>query len=154
MKKISSLFQGINIVAIIGVIISGVSLYINILRQDQSESRPLVINSEKHLANEDIKAGDDTKASAKYSTCDAESVSMSRTGKVNTEITFLNQRDEPVKLYWLDYLGNRKSYGSIQSKDRRTQNTYVTHVWVVADTQDNCLSVYNADEQPRVVEIH
>ncbi|NJN11548.1 MAG: hypothetical protein HC815_27660 [Richelia sp. RM1_1_1] len=50
--------------------------------------------------------------------CEAESVSISRTGKVTTEVTFINQRSVPVKTYWLDYSGKRKFYTQIQPGDR------------------------------------
>ncbi|MUG95159.1 hypothetical protein F7734_23490 [Scytonema sp. UIC 10036] len=86
--------------------------------------------------------------------CNAEGVSISRTGKIATEVTFINQRSQTVKVYWLDYSGKRKFYSSIQPGDRVSQSTYVTHPWVVTDTQDNCLGVYYPDGQPRIVEIN
>lgn len=85
--------------------------------------------------------------------CGSESVSISRSGKVTTEITFINQRQQPVKIYWLDYSGKRKFYAQIQPGDRVVQQTYVTHPWVVTDASNNCLDVYYPDGQPRIVEI-
>jgi hypothetical protein len=93
-------------------------------------------------------------ASAQSKKCNAESVSISRSGEVATEIIFINQRNQPVEVYWLDYSGNRKFYSSIQPKKRLTQSTYVTHPWVVTDTQKNCLGVYYPDGQRRIVELN
>jgi hypothetical protein len=92
-------------------------------------------------------------ANAQSKQCVSESVSSSQNGKIATEITFINQRSAPVKLYWLDYLGQRKFYTLIAPRNRITQSTYVTHPWVITDTNDNCLGVYYPDGQPRIVKI-
>ncbi|BAZ36602.1 hypothetical protein NIES4101_25210 (plasmid) [Calothrix sp. NIES-4101] len=92
-------------------------------------------------------------ASGQSKQCASESVSSSRSGKVSTEITFINQRRQSVKTYWLDYSGKRKFYATIAPGDRVVQQTYVTHPWVVTDTSNNCLGVYYPDGQPRIVEI-
>jgi von Hippel-Lindau disease tumor supressor len=92
-------------------------------------------------------------ANAQSQKCEAESVSISRTGKVTTEITFINQRSVPVKTYWLDYWGKRKFYAQIQPGDKVIQQTYVTHPWVITDVSNNCLGVYYPDGQPRIIEI-
>ncbi|WP_392482944.1 hypothetical protein [Nostoc sp. C110] len=92
-------------------------------------------------------------ANAQSQQCEAESVSISRSGKIATEITFVNQRSTPVRLYWLDYSGQRKFYALIAPNKRITQSTYVTHPWVITGTKNNCLGVYYPDGQPRIVEI-
>ncbi|MEA5618208.1 hypothetical protein VB711_10225 [Cronbergia sp. UHCC 0137] len=92
-------------------------------------------------------------ANAQSKRCESESVSISRSGKIATEITFINQRSTPVKLFWLDYSGQRKFYGLITPSNKITQSTYVTHPWVITDSIDNCQGVYYPDDQPRIVEI-
>ncbi|MEB3180679.1 MAG: hypothetical protein VKL59_16875 [Nostocaceae cyanobacterium] len=92
-------------------------------------------------------------ANAQSKQCASESVSISRSGKIATEITFINQRNAPVKLYWLDYSGQRKFYTLIAPSNRITQSTFVTHPWVITDNNNNCLGVYYPDGQPRIVEI-
>ncbi len=94
-----------------------------------------------------------TAANAQSRKCEAESVSISRTDKITTEITFINQRNVPVKTYWLDYSGKRKFYAQIQPGDKVFQQTYVTHPWVITDVSNNCLGVYYPDGQPRIIEI-
>ena len=74
-------------------------------------------------------------------------------GKIATEVTFINQRNAPVRLYWLDYSGQRKFYALIAPSNKITQSTYVTHPWVITDTNNNCLGVYYPDGQPRIIEI-
>ncbi len=98
-------------------------------------------------------SSDVSAANVQSQKCEAESVSISRTGKVTTEITFINQRSVPVKTYWLDYSGKRKFYAQIQPGDKVVQQTYVTHPWVITDASNNCLGVYYPDGQPRIIEI-
>ncbi|KZL50422.1 hypothetical protein A2T98_07395 [Nodularia spumigena CENA596] len=92
-------------------------------------------------------------ANAQSKQCESEFVSISRSGKIATEITFINQRNASVRLYWLDYSGQRKFYALIAPSNRITQSTYVTHPWVITDSKNNCLGVYYPDGQPRIVEI-
>lgn len=83
--------------------------------------------------------------------CDAESVSNSISGKVSTKITFVNKSNDLIKTYWLDYQGNRTYYYQLKPGQGYTQQTYVTHPWVITDDQDNCLGVYYPDGQARTV---
>ena len=86
-------------------------------------------------------------------TCPAESVSRSISGKVVTKVVFRNKSSKTVKTYWLDYSGKRKFYKQLDPGKGYTQSTYVTHPWVITDASDNCLGVYYPDGQIRTVEI-
>jgi dipeptidyl-peptidase 4 len=49
-----------------------------------------------------------------------------------TEITFINETREPVKLWWVPGGGgNRKEYGSVAPGEKHRQHTFVGHVWRV-----------------------
>ncbi len=106
------------------------------------------------LALSSILVGINSKiADAGAAKCIAESISKSTSGKLTTEITFDNQLKKPVKIYWLNYSGERVFYRQLQSKESYTQQTYVTHPWVVTDVGDACLGVYYPDSKPRVVKL-
>lgn len=92
-------------------------------------------------------------ANAGPARCSAESISKSTSGKVTTKITFDNKLKQPVKIYWLNYSGNRVFYRQLKPRESYTQQTYVTHPWVVTDAGDACLGVYYPDSQPRVVNL-
>lgn len=86
-------------------------------------------------------------------TCPAESVSRSISGKVATRMTFKNRSPKKVKIYWLNYSGKRVFYRQLNPRAGYTQSTYVTHPWVITDASEKCLGVYYPDGQSRTVRI-
>ncbi len=67
----------------------------------------------------------------------------SRTG-AETRLLFINRTEKEVEIFWLDARGNRQSYGKIQPGKRHQQHTYAGHVWLVADSEDKTIAVYEA----------
>ncbi|MDI6102065.1 hypothetical protein QLQ12_25940 [Actinoplanes sp. NEAU-A12] len=65
-----------------------------------------------------------------------------------TEIDFVNHRDEPVVIHWLDYQGTRERYVVLDSGDTRQQPTYVGHPWVVTDVKGQSLVVFLPATRP------
>ncbi|NGO38724.1 prolyl oligopeptidase family serine peptidase [Limisphaera ngatamarikiensis] len=70
-----------------------------------------------------------------------------RTGP-ETEIVFVNQLDQPVRIFWLDEDGRRQPYGTLEPGARRTQHTYSGHVWLLTDTEERPLAVFEATDTP------
>jgi hypothetical protein len=48
-----------------------------------------------------------------------------------TYIRFDNYLSTPVNIYWLDYRGQRMTYGELEAGGSRLQQTWLTHPWVV-----------------------
>src|SRR5688572_10471053 len=71
----------------------------------------------------------------------------------DTQITFDNQRDQPVSVFWIDDQGNRTSYGEIAAQSRKEQHTFGGHVWLVADARGETLAVFEATDDPEVAVI-
>jgi hypothetical protein len=65
-----------------------------------------------------------------------------------THVTFVNRTGNEVKLFWIDTEGRRKPYGSIAPGGRREQQTFGGHVWIVVDTHDSVLAVFDAGNDP------
>jgi von Hippel-Lindau disease tumor supressor len=80
-------------------------------------------------------------ALAEANRCAGEDSLRSIEGKAATVVTFINETDGPVRIYWLDYSGNRKRYAEVPAGEKHRQKTFVTHPWVVTDAQDNCLQI-------------
>ena len=57
-------------------------------------------------------------------------------------VRFINERDKPVKLFWIDYGGKPKLYGVIEPGDQRRQSTYEGAVWMLADERDKPLGYF------------
>jgi hypothetical protein len=71
-----------------------------------------------------------------------------------TSLKFVNKSSKTVKVYWLDYDGERVLYKTLEADAEYTQEkTYLTHPWLVTDEEDNAWALYYPDAQPRTVEI-
>ncbi|MEN3940370.1 hypothetical protein WJU23_03680 [Prosthecobacter sp. SYSU 5D2] len=68
-------------------------------------------------------------------------------------ITFHNRSSETVKVYWLDFSGKRVLYLTLPSQEKVDQSTYLTHPWLITDSDGNAWHVVYPDAQPRTVEI-
>jgi hypothetical protein len=74
-------------------------------------------------------------------------------GDVEAKIKFDNKSGKTVKVYWLDYDGNRKLYQTLKDEESYEQETFLTHPWVITDEDDNAWYLYFPDAQPRTVGI-
>jgi hypothetical protein len=45
-------------------------------------------------------------------------------------VTFDNETDQNVELFWLDFQGFERSYGTIAPGASLVMNTYATHPWI------------------------
>lgn len=70
-----------------------------------------------------------------------------RTGP-ETEITFDNQLNREVEIFWLDETGARQSYGKIEPRTRKAQHTFSGHVWLVVDERGEMRGVFEATDRP------
>jgi len=59
-------------------------------------------------------------------------------------ITFLNERDRPVRLFWIDRTGKRAPYGEVAPGARFSQNTYEGHNWLIVDSDGLELGAHRA----------
>ena len=57
-------------------------------------------------------------------------------------VRFINNRDKPAKLFWIDYGGKPKLYGVIEPGDQRRQSTYEGAVWMLAAQRDKPLGYF------------
>jgi dipeptidyl-peptidase 4 len=69
----------------------------------------------------------------------------SETTGPGTEITFVNRLPMPVNLFWIDPNGNRVAYGTLAPGERRTQHTFVGHVWLAAGRIGFPIAVFEAE---------
>ena len=69
------------------------------------------------------------------------------------KITFDNQTAGDLKVYWIDFNGARKYYRDVKAHTTYTQATWIGHVWVVADSGDQCVKLESANsvEQTLVI---
>ena len=72
---------------------------------------------------------------------------------IPTSIRFDNKSGKIVKIYWLDYSGNRKLYKVLEKDQVHNQQTYVTHPWLITGDDDRAMQIYFPDSQSRTVVI-
>jgi von Hippel-Lindau disease tumor supressor len=70
---------------------------------------------------------------------------------IPTSIRFENKSGKTIKIFWLDYSGNRKLYKVLEKDQAHNQQTYVTHPWLIAGDDDRAMQIYFPDSQPRTV---
>jgi hypothetical protein len=68
-------------------------------------------------------------------------------------IRFDNGRSSPVRVYWLDFAGQRVLYQSLAAGQTLYQATYASHRWVVTTVEDQCLGVYEPVGSRSIAEI-
>lgn len=66
---------------------------------------------------------------------------------------FINKTEATVKIYWLDYKGDRKFYQTLAPEEEYIQQSYLSHPWLVTDANDNAWYVFYPDAQTRLVMI-
>jgi len=62
-------------------------------------------------------------------------------------VTFLNETNGPVTIYWLDYQGRHIAYKTLLAGQNAHQPTYAGHAWIVTDSAGNCLGYLLAGQQ-------
>jgi hypothetical protein len=82
--------------------------------------------------------------------CSQESTLRSTSFDTKTFITFRNETSRTVKVYWIDYEGDRISYGTLKPRESRSQQTFLTHPFVLTDLDDKCIGIFLPTEEPGV----
>ena len=85
--------------------------------------------------------------------CSQEAALKSIDSRNLTAIRFVNETAGTVKIYWLDYEGQRVPYAVLPAGRFYRQSTYVTHPWVVTDESDQCLAIFLTDRRRGVAVI-
>lgn len=82
-----------------------------------------------------------TLSGLKASQCTEEGTIRSANGEA-TNIRFTNSAEGRVTVYWLDRQGSRVEYKKLAKGESYTQPTFVTHPWLIANEQDQCMGIY------------
>ena len=69
--------------------------------------------------------------------CPEERASRSLNSDTPATITFRNDGERDVHIYWLDFQGKRQLYKVLRPGTRYTQPTFLTHPWVAVEQEGN-----------------
>lgn len=82
--------------------------------------------------------------------CDQEGKIKSGTGK-SINVIFSNNTGKSIKVYWLDFNGKRVPYNAnLADKGKHPQQTYITHPWLIADSDDKCIKILAPDSSQTI----
>ncbi len=73
---------------------------------------------------------------------------VSGTAGQNTTITFVNETNGTVFLYWINGDGKEVPYGEILAGQSRVQNTYAAHLWLVKSADGGGIVKFQAESSP------
>ncbi len=85
--------------------------------------------------------------------CSQESLLSAINDNTPTSILFVNATTETVRVYWKNFSGNRVLYFTLPPGASADQGTWVTHPWVITDTNDACLAIFEGTPAPSVARI-
>ncbi|MBM3500691.1 MAG: hypothetical protein FJX74_18695 [Armatimonadetes bacterium] len=77
---------------------------------------------------------------------EAEATTRSQPDQPATTVIFLNRTAQPVERFWLDFEGQRKSYGVVPPGGIASQSTYVTHAWLLTHPDGKVLGIWVPEE--------
>ncbi len=85
--------------------------------------------------------------------CSLESSLMSLNSNVSTTLDFENQTTQTVQVYWLNFMGARVLYYTLPPGMGYVQQTFVTHPWVITDSSNTCIEIFEPVNGPGVAGI-
>ncbi len=74
------------------------------------------------------------------------SIRPSRQGGGATTIRFANQLSGPLKIKWIDFDGDARSYGTVAAGESVDFGTYAHHVWVLSDSSGDAVAAFVATD--------
>jgi dipeptidyl aminopeptidase/acylaminoacyl peptidase len=74
-------------------------------------------------------------------------------GSDSVSITFENSFDQPVRVYWVDFEGEFKNYGTIPPLGDRSISTFSGHQWVLDFSANDLAGIFTASNQDCVAKL-
>jgi hypothetical protein len=85
---------------------------------------------------------------------DLENNMVSQSSSVPTKIRIVNESPIILKIYWLNYQGERVFTANIAPGESFFQLTFATHPWLLTDVQERGISIYTASDLPDIAVIN
>jgi hypothetical protein len=85
--------------------------------------------------------------------CSMEHSLKSLTSEHSVTVTFTNLSSRDISTYWLNYAGNRVFYKRVDPGSSYTQQTYISHPWVLVDSTGRCRKIILPGSSQAVVTI-
>ncbi|MEP6743710.1 MAG: CHAP domain-containing protein, partial [bacterium] len=89
-----------------------------------------------------------TRVELPLTSCGQESSLRSIESSTLSSIQFINNTAGLIRIYWLNYSGQRVLYSTLSQGQSYVQGTYLTMPWVVTDSIGTCLGIYLTIPEP------
>jgi len=84
-------------------------------------------------------------------TCSYEGRARSIDVKFEATVGFRNKRKSPIRIYWINFNREKQLHATIAAGQSVSEQTYLTHPWMVTDLSDKCLAIVQAQSAPFVI---
>ncbi len=85
--------------------------------------------------------------------CQTRSTLKSIESSTPATITFINTSGMYRSILWIDFNGQPKDYANLNSGDQVTQQTFLTHPWMITDGPGNCIEIVMPKPGSSVVQL-
>lgn len=75
-------------------------------------------------------------------TCEGQEGLRSRESREPAKLRFINESGATLILQWIDFKGALKEYATLQPGADVTQETFITHPWIVAYQEGSCRQIF------------
>jgi hypothetical protein len=69
-------------------------------------------------------------------------------------LTFVNRTGREYRIYWLDEGGKRRPYGTLAPYSRHEQETFRTHVWLLAADDEKAIALFIPTDDKNIAQIN
>jgi hypothetical protein len=66
-------------------------------------------------------------------------------GNQAARLVFVNQRQEPVQIFWINYQGGQQLYTTLAPGGNWSVDSFVTHPWIVKTMRGDCVEAFVAE---------
>ncbi len=78
---------------------------------------------------------------------------LSEVNGKETKITFENNLEETIEIFWLSFEGKRVSYGKIESGQKFSQRTFENQIWLVIDSKNKLHNAFRTGADNSIARI-
>ncbi len=97
--------------------------------------------AQPEMTETSIGLGNSETGAAEKAGCAASGMLRSKESAQPARIVFRNATGEAVRMFWLDFQGNWRAYALVAAGGLQVQKTFLSHPWLLADTNGRCLAV-------------
>jgi hypothetical protein len=80
--------------------------------------------------------------------CDDAATLKSGDFTTETQVLFMNQSQDAIKTYWVNYGGGLEFYNTLLPGQEVMQQTAPSHVWIITDVNNQCLAIFEPVAEP------